>query len=149
MDTGFKVPSALKRPFPLYMSVVLSELGKAPFVAYWIVLSNSGTVNTYLFRKILSDNLVENWAACFRIYRINESLIHIPMILIVSVDTLSRYTAILSPERRDCAPVYMGPKPNRILPRICTSARNFAQIPAEVIVNLFSFVSMKVLTWIF
>ena len=79
-------------------------------------------------------------------YRINESLLHIPMILIVSVDTSSRYIAIVAPERRECDPVYMGPKPNRILPRICTSSRNFAQIPAEVIVNLFPFVSMKVLT---
>ena len=65
MDTGILVPSALVRPFSLSMSVVLGELGKAPFVASWIVLSKSRTVKNYLFCSILSDTLVENWAACF------------------------------------------------------------------------------------
>ena len=41
------------------MSVVLSEFGKALFVASWIVLSKTRTVNNSLFCSILSDALVE------------------------------------------------------------------------------------------
>ena len=41
------------------MSGLLSKLGKAPFVASWIVLSKSGTVKNSLFCSILSDTLVE------------------------------------------------------------------------------------------
>ena len=44
MDTSFQVPSALGRPFSLPMYGVLSGLGKTPFVAYWIFLSKSRTV---------------------------------------------------------------------------------------------------------
>ena len=89
---------------------------------------------------------MENWASGFQMYRRNASLRHLPMIIIVSGDTTSRYIAIAAPERRECATISMGPKPNRLLPIIWTVARNFVQIPAEVVANLFSPVSMKVLT---
>ena len=62
------------------------------------------------------------------------------MIIIVSGDTPARYIVIEVPERRECDPISMGPKPNRPLPSIWTAALNFVLIPAEVIVN------MKVLT---
>ena len=52
METGFQVPSALGRPFSLSMSRVISELGKAPFVASWIVKSKSGIVKNSLFCSI-------------------------------------------------------------------------------------------------
>ena len=68
------------------------------------------------------------------------------MIIIVSGDTPTRYIFIAAPERKECDLISMGPKPNRPLPSIWTAARNFVRIPAEVIVNLFPFVSMKVLT---
>ena len=57
------------------------------------------------------------------------------MIIIVSADTPMSYIAIAAPERSECAPIYMGPKPNCPLPRIWTVAINFVQIPAEVIVT--------------
>ena len=60
METGFQVPIALGRPFYLSMSGLLFELGKALFVASWIVLSKSGKVDNYLFCNILSDTFVEN-----------------------------------------------------------------------------------------
>ena len=143
MDTGFQVPSSLG---PLSMFGVLSELGKAPFVASGIVLSKYGTVNNSLVCSILYDNLVENWDTCFRMYRGNASLSHILMTIIVSGDTPAKYIAIAAPEWRDCAPISMGPKPNPHLPRIWTAAHNFIRIPVEVIVNLFPFLSMKVFT---
>ena len=146
MENYFQVLSALGRPFRLTMYGVISELGKAPFFASWIVLSNPGTVKSSLFCSILSDTLVENWATCFRMYRRNESLRHLPMIIIVSGDTPARYISISDPERRECAPISMGPKPNHPLPRILTAACNFVRITAEVIVNIFPFISMKVLT---
>ena len=71
-----------------------------------------------LFCSIFSDTLVENWAMCFRIYRRNVSILHLPMIIIVSGDTPARYIDIEAPERRDCDPISMGPKPNHPLPRI-------------------------------
>ena len=40
MDIGFQVPSDTGRPFPLSMSGELIELGKALFVAYWMVLQS-------------------------------------------------------------------------------------------------------------
>ena len=64
----------------------------------------------------------------------------------MSGDTPSKYIAIAAPERRECAPSYMGPKPNCPLPRIWAAARNYVQIHVEVIANLFSCVSMEVLT---
>ena len=87
MENGFWVPSDLGRPFFLSTSELLSELWKAPFFASWIVLSKSGTVKNSLFCSILSNTLVENWAACFRMYRRNASLRHIPMIIIMIGDT--------------------------------------------------------------
>ena len=79
-------------------------------------------------------------------YRRNASLHHLPMIIIVRGDTPARYIIIKALERRECAPIYMGTKPNCPLPRIWTAACNFVLIPAEVMENLFPFVSMKVLT---
>ena len=74
------------------------------------------------------------------------SLFHLPIIIIVSGYTHVRYIAIADPERRVCATISMGPNPNRPLPSIWTADLNFVQIPAEVIVNIFPFLSMKVLT---
>ena len=113
------------RSFYLSLSGVLSEPGKAPFFASWIVMSKSGTVKNSLFCSILSDTLVKNWATCFRMYRRNASLRHLMMIIIVNVDTPARYIAISAPERKECAPIFMGPKPNHPLPRIWTVALNF------------------------
>ena len=90
MDTGFQVQSVLGRTFHLYMSGLLSEIGKYPFVDSWIFLSKSGTVKYYLFCSILSDTLVDNWATCFLMYRSNASLHHLLMIIIVSGDTPAR-----------------------------------------------------------
>ena len=146
METGFQVPSALGRPFYLYMSGVISELGKAPFFASWIFLSKSRRVNNYLFCGILSDTLEENWATCVQMYIRNAPLCHIPMIIIVSGDMSARYIAIAALERRECAPISMGPNPNCTLPRIWTVTFNFSQIPTEVILNIFPLLSMKVLT---
>ena len=97
METGFQVPSAIERPFPLSIYGVLSELGRDPFFASWIVLSKSGTVKIFLFCSSLSDTLVENWADCFQMYRRNVSLLHLPMIIIFSGDTHVRYIAIAAP----------------------------------------------------
>ena len=74
------------------------------------------------------------------------SLCHITMITIVSSDTPARYISIAAPDLRDCVPISMVAKPNRPLPRIWTAARDFFQITAEVIVNLFPFLSIKVST---
>ena len=79
-------------------------------------------------------------------YRRNASLCHLPMIIIVRGDTNARYIAIAAPEQRECAPISMGPKTKRPVPRIWTVALNFVQITEEVIVNLFPFLSMKLLT---
>ena len=46
------------------------------------------------------------------------------MIIIVSSDTPARHIAIVAPERRECAPTYMGPKPNFPLPWIWAAAHN-------------------------
>ena len=97
METGFQVPSSLGRPFSLFMYGVLSELGKAPFVASWIVRSKSGTVENSLFCSILSDTLVGKWATCFQMYRRNSSLFHHLMIIIVNGDTSKRYIYIAAP----------------------------------------------------
>ena len=94
METGFHVTSSLVTQFSLSMSIVLSELGNSQFVASWISLSNSGTVKNCLFCSILSDTLVEDWAAFFRIYRRNASLCHLLMMIIVSGDTNTRYIDI-------------------------------------------------------
>ena len=99
-----------------------------------------------LFCSILSDALVENWAACFQMYGRNVSLCHLPMIIIVSGDTPARYIAISVAERRECASISMVPKRNHPLPRIWTMARNCFRIPSEVIVDLFPILSMEVLT---
>ena len=146
MEIVFQVPSALGRPFSVSISGVLSELGRALFVASWIFLSKSGTVKNSLFFSILSDTLVENWATCFQMNRNNASLRHLPMIIIMSGDTPARYIDIAYPERRECATIFMGPKPNCPLPSIWTEALNFFRIPAKVIVNLFPSLSMEVLT---
>ena len=58
METDFQVPSALGRPFSSSMSGVLSEIGKAQFVASWIFPSMSGKVKNSLFCIILFDTLV-------------------------------------------------------------------------------------------
>ena len=121
------------------MSGVLSELGKAPFFSFWVILSKSRTVKNSLFCSILSDTLVGNWDTCFRLYRRDVSLCHIPMIVIMSVETNVRYIAIAAPEWRECAPISMGPKPNRPLPSIWTTDLNFSRIPVEVIVELLLF----------
>ena len=68
------------------------------------------------------------------------------MIIIVSGVTPTSYISIAAPEQRESAPVSMGTKHNSLLPRIWTVARNFSRIPAEVMVNLFPFVSMKLST---
>ena len=133
METGFQVPSALGRPFSLYMSGVLSELGKDKCFASLIVLSKSGTVKNSLFCSILSDTLVENWSTCFLMYRSNASLFHVPMIIIVSGDTHVRYIYIAAPERRECAPISMCPKHNRPLAMIWTVDLNSVIIPAEIL----------------
>ena len=78
--------------------------------------------------------------------RRNASLRHLPMIIIASGDTLARNIAIAIPERRECAPISMGLKPNYHLPRIWAANRNFVRISAEVNAKLFTLVSMKVLT---
>ena len=146
METGFQVPSALGRTSSLYISGALSKLGKAPFVASWMVLSKAGIVKTSLFCSILSNTLVENWATYFRIYRSNASLRHLPMIIIMSGVTPVSYITIEVPERMECAPISMGQMSNRPLPMIWTATRNVVQITAEVMANLFPFVSMKLLT---
>ena len=64
----------------------------------------------------------------------------------MSGDNPEKYIEILTPERRECATISMGPKPNRPLQRIWTAALKFVRIPAEVIVNLFNLLYMKVLT---
>ena len=125
METGFEVPSALGRPFYLFMSGVLNKLGKATFFGSWIVMLKSETEKNSLFSRILSDTLAENWATCFLIYRRNTSLRQLPMIITMSGDTPERYIFIADPERRECAPISMGLKPNRTLPRIWTAALNF------------------------
>ena len=79
-------------------------------------------MNNSLFCIFLSDTLVENWATCFQMYRSIASLRHLPMIIIVSGDTPVRYIVIAAPERRKCAPISMGPKPNCPLPRNLTAA---------------------------
>ena len=149
MDTGFQVPSSLRSLFHLSISGVLRKLGKAPFVASWIILSNSRKVNNFLFCSILSDTLVENWDICFRMYRRNASLLHLLIIIIVSGVSPARYILIAALERRECVPISIGTKPNYPLPRIWTAARNFVWIHAEVMANFFPFVSMKFLTWHF
>ena len=68
------------------------------------------------------------------------------MIIFMSSDTPVSYIAIAAPEQSECAPISMGPNHNCPLPRIWTAAINFVRIPAEFIVNLFLFLSMKVLT---
>ena len=90
METGLQVPSDMGSLFSLSVSGALSELGKAPFVASWMVMSNSGTVKSYLFFSILSNTLEENWAPNFRMYRRNVSLRHLPMIIMVSSGTPAR-----------------------------------------------------------
>ena len=47
------------------------------------------------------------------------------MIIILSADTPMRYIAIAAPERSECAPISMGPKPNCPLLKIWTVAINF------------------------
>ena len=126
METSLQVPSALWSTFYLSIYGALIELGKAPFVASWMVLPKSGTVKN-LFCSILSETLVENWATCFHIYRSNASLFHLPMITIVSGVTPARYIAISSPERRECDPISIGPKPNIPLPMIWTATPNFLE----------------------
>ena len=64
-------------------------------------------------------------------------------------DTPERYIYIAATERRDCTPISMGTKPNHNLPRLWTADCNFVRIPAEVIIKLFPFVSMRLLTWYF
>ena len=87
-------------------------------------------MKNYLFCRILSDSLVENWATCFQMYSKNTSLCHLPMIIIVSGVTPAMYIVIADPERRECATISIGLKPNRPLPRIWTTSRNFVQIAA-------------------
>ena len=82
------------------MSGALIKLGKAPFVASWVVLSKSGTVKNSLFCIILSDTLVENWGTCFRMYRRNVSICHLLMIIIISGGTPTSYISIEDLERR-------------------------------------------------
>ena len=130
METDFQVSSDLGRPFSLSISGLLSDLGNAPFFASWIVLPKSRTVKNSLFCSILSDTLVVNWDTCFRMYRRDASLHHIPMIIILSGDTHVRYIAIEAPEQRECAPISVGPKLNCPLPRIWTAALKFVRIPA-------------------
>ena len=67
------------------------------------------------------------------------------MIITVSGDNPAKYIAIVDLERRECAPISMGPNYNRPLLKIWNAARNFVRINEEIIVNLFTFVSMKVL----
>ena len=97
MGTGFQVRSALGSPCSLSMFGVLGELGKYPFVASCIVLSEYGIEKKYLFSRFLSDNLVENWATCFRMYGRNASIRNILMITIVSGDTPVRYIVVAAP----------------------------------------------------
>ena len=85
----------------LSISGVIGELGKAPFVDSWIVLSKSGTVNNYLFCGILSDTLVDKWATCVEIYRRNASLRHLPMIIIVSGNIPATYITISARKQRE------------------------------------------------
>ena len=146
METGSQALSDMGRSFSLSASGVIIELWTYPFFASWIVMSKSGTVNNSLFCIILSDTLVENWATCFQMCRNTASLFHLAIIIIVGGVTTAMYIVIASLEQRECATISMGPKPNRLLPIIWTVARNFVQIPAEVVANLFSPVSMKVLT---
>ena len=70
---------------------------------------------------------------------------HLPMIIIVSDVTPETHLLIAVPERKECAPISMGTKPNCPSPRIWTADRNFVQITEEGMANLFPFVSMKVL----
>ena len=137
-ENGFLVPSAPGSPFSLSIFGSLSELGKAPFFTSWDFISKSWTVKNYLFCSILSDILVESWSTCVQIYRRNDSLHHILMIIITIGDYYVRCIAIASPEQRECAPIFMGPKPNCLSPRIWTAAHNFVWMPMEVIVDLFS-----------
>ena len=60
-----------------------------------------------------------------------------------------KYVFVAAPERRECDTISMGLKLSPTLLRICTAALNFVRIPAEVIVELFPFLSMKVLTCLF
>ena len=82
---------------------------------------------------------MENWASGFQMYRRNASLRHILMIIIMSGYTPARYIAIADLERRECAPVSMGPELNRPLTRIWTVIRNFVRIPVEVVFEIYSF----------
>ena len=123
----------------------LSKLEKLNFSS-WMFLSKSRTVMNSLFYSILSDTYVEAWATCFLMYRRTLPFCHHLMIKIVSGATPERCVMIAAPERRERAPISMGLKPNRPLPRICTAALHFVRITAEVIVNLFPFLSMKFLT---
>ena len=68
------------------------------------------------------------------------------MIIIMSGVTPVSYITIEVPERMECAPISMGQMSNRPLPMIWTATRNVVQITAEVMANLFPFVSMKLLT---
>ena len=68
------------------------------------------------------------------------------MIIIVSGYNPVRYISIAALERRECAHISMGPKPNFPLLRIWTVALKFVRIPGEVIVNLFSFLIHESLT---
>ena len=65
------------------------------------------------------------------------SLRHLLMIIFFSGDTPASYIEIATLERRECDPISMVPKPNRLLLRIWNVALNFFRIPAEVIVNIF------------
>ena len=125
METGFHISSAVERPFYLSISGVLVELGTYPFVTSRIFLSNYGIVKKYLFYIILSDTLLENCATCFRMYRSNESLCHLLMIIIVNGDNPVRYIAVSAPERRECDTIFTCSNTNCPLPRIWAAARNY------------------------
>ena len=112
METGFQVPSTLGSSFSLFLSVVLIELGKAPFVASLIFLSKSGSVKNYLFSQFYP---ILWWETELPISECTVGMRHFAifqMIIILSGDTPARYIAIPAPERRECALISMGPKPN-------------------------------------
>jgi len=88
MVIGLYVPMDHGSPFSFVKSDAgISDALGMPFMKY-------GVVKNSLLSNIFYDRCRENCVTCFRMYRRNASLLHLPIIIIVSVGTFARKRAI-------------------------------------------------------
>jgi len=93
MAIGLYVPVDHGSPFSFVKSGAgISDALGMPFM-------KSGVVKNSSLSNIFDDRCRENCATCFRMYRRNASLLHLPMIMIVSVGTFARNSVIAAPEQ--------------------------------------------------